>query len=120
MSRFLEFRLCANSIGEKIIGVRVYGTISDENRAINASQVGLQCARKGIGNIALVLEISSKYSVSILLGGNYLNTPETNRFTVKGSLGFISRSYSSYSFQFFLFLKRKVSSTTIWVKYNQL
>jgi hypothetical protein len=41
-----------------------------------------------IGSIVPELETSSKCFVSILPGGNYLNTPDTQRFSVKGSFGF--------------------------------
>jgi hypothetical protein len=74
----------------EIIGVKgVYGTISDENRAINASGLVYNAPEKvyweysaGIGNIFKVLRIDFAWR------GNYLNTPDTNRFTVKGSFGF--------------------------------
>ena len=67
----------------------VYGTISDENRAINASGLIYNAPEKGyweysagIGNIFKVFRIDFAWR------GNYLNTPDTNRFTVKGSFGF--------------------------------
>jgi hypothetical protein len=74
----------------EIIGAKgVYGTISDENRAINASGLVYSAPEKvyweysaGIGNIFKVFRIDFAWR------GNYLNTPETNRFTVKGSFGF--------------------------------
>jgi hypothetical protein len=74
----------------EIIGVKgVYGTISDENRAINASGLVYNAPEKvyweysaGIGNIFKVLRIDFSWR------GNYLNTPDTNRFAVKGSFGF--------------------------------
>ncbi|MGO4817865.1 DUF5686 family protein [Flavobacterium sp. W22_SRS_FP1] len=74
----------------EIIGVKgVYGTISDENRAINASGLVYSAPEKvyweysaGIGNIFKVLRIDFSWR------GNYLNTPDTNRFAVKGSFGF--------------------------------
>jgi hypothetical protein len=54
-----------NSIGE-IIGCKgVYGTISDENRAINASGL-VYSAPENWGTAQL--EISSRYCVSILHG----------------------------------------------------
>jgi hypothetical protein len=74
----------------EIIGVKgVYGTISDENRAINASGLVYNAPERGyweysagIGNIFKVFRIDFSFR------GNYLNTPDSNRFTVKGSFGF--------------------------------
>ncbi|MFV8322269.1 DUF5686 family protein [Flavobacterium sp. LB3P21] len=74
----------------EIVSVKgVYGTISDENRAINASGLIYNAPEKGyweysagIGNIFKVFRIDFSWR------GNYLNTPDTNRFTVKGSFGF--------------------------------
>jgi hypothetical protein len=74
----------------EIISVKgVYGSISDENRAINASGLIYNAPEKGyweysagIGNIFKVIRIDFAWR------GNYLNTPDTNRFTVKGSFGF--------------------------------
>lgn len=74
----------------EIIGVKgVYGTISDENRAINASGLVYNAPEEvyweysaGIGNIFKVFRIDFSWR------GNYLNTPDTNRFAVKGSFGF--------------------------------
>ena len=74
----------------EIISVKgVYGSISDENRAINASGLIYNAPEKGyweysagIGNIFKVFRIDFAWR------GNYLNVPETNRFTVKGSFGF--------------------------------
>ncbi|WP_035673979.1 DUF5686 and carboxypeptidase-like regulatory domain-containing protein [Flavobacterium sp. 83] len=74
----------------EIIGVKgVYGTISDANRAINASGLTYNAPdnvyweyHAGIGNIFKVFRIDFAWR------GNYLNTPDTNRFSVKGSFGF--------------------------------
>ncbi|RTY89746.1 carboxypeptidase-like regulatory domain-containing protein [Flavobacterium sp. RSP46] len=74
----------------EIISVKgVYGSISDENRAINASGLIYNAPEKGyweysagIGNIFKVFRIDFAWR------GNYVNVPETNRFTVKGSFGF--------------------------------
>lgn len=67
----------------------VYGTISDANRAINASGLNYNAPEKvyweysaGIGNIFKVLRIDFAWR------GNYLNMPDANRFSIKGSLGF--------------------------------
>jgi hypothetical protein len=74
----------------EIIGVKgVYGTISDENRAINASGLVYNAPENvyweysaGIGNIFKVFRIDFSWR------GNYLNTPDTHRFAIKGSFGF--------------------------------
>ncbi len=67
----------------------VYGSISDENRAINASGLVYNAPEKGyweysagIGNIFKIFRIDFAWRA------NYLNVPETNRFTIKGSFGF--------------------------------
>jgi hypothetical protein len=74
----------------EIVGVKgVYGTITDENRAINASGLIYNAPSKpyweysaGIGNIFKVFRIDFAWR------GNYRNLPETNNFSVKGSFGF--------------------------------
>ena len=74
----------------EIIGARaVYGNISDANRAINASGLTYVAPENvyweysaGIGNIFKVFRIDFAWR------GNYLNTPDTQRFSVKGSFGF--------------------------------
>ena len=74
----------------EIIGARgVYGTISDANRAINASGLVYNAPENmyweysaGIGNIFKVFRIDFAWR------GNYLNTPDAQNFSVKGSFGF--------------------------------
>ena len=74
----------------EIIGIRgVYGTISDENRAINASGLNYVAPEKpyweysaGIGNIFKVFRIDCAWRA------NYRDLPDTNNFTIKGSFGF--------------------------------
>lgn len=74
----------------EIIGIKgVYGTISDENRAINASGLIYQSPEKpyweynaGIGNIFKVFRIDFAWRA------NYRDVPDTNNFTIKGSFGF--------------------------------
>jgi hypothetical protein len=74
----------------EIIVVRgVYGTVSDANRAINASGLEYLAPENvyweysaGIGNIFKVFRIDFAWR------GSYLNTPDTQRFSVKGSFGF--------------------------------
>jgi hypothetical protein len=74
----------------EFIGVRAaYGTVSDANRAINAS--GLEYVapenvyweyNAGVGNIFKVFRLDFSWR------GSYLDTPNANKFTVKGSFGF--------------------------------
>lgn len=74
----------------EIVGVKtVYGSISDENKAINASGLVYNAPENGyweysagIGNIFKVFRIDFAWR------GNYLNAPEAQKFTVKGSFGF--------------------------------
>jgi len=74
----------------EIVGVRgVYGTVSDENRLINASGLIYQAPEKpyweysaGIGNIFKVFRLDFAWR------GNYRDIPDTSNFTVKGSFGF--------------------------------
>ncbi|HEU4496414.1 MAG TPA: DUF5686 family protein [Flavobacterium sp.] len=75
----------------EIIGIKgVYGTISDENRAINAQTAIPYTApdevyweyHAGIGNIFKVLRIDFAWR------GSYLDLPDANRFAVKASFGF--------------------------------
>ncbi len=74
----------------EIIGIKgVYGTISDENKAINASGLVYKAPEKpyweynaGIGNIFKVFRLDFAWR------GNYRNLPETHNFTIKGSFGF--------------------------------
>jgi hypothetical protein len=86
----------------EIIGVRgVYGTISDANRGINASGLQYMAPENvyweysaGIGNIFKVFRIDFAWR------GNYLNTPDTQRFSVKGSL-ILFRAISSLHYIFY-------------------
>ncbi|MNX83347.1 hypothetical protein D3C86_1151080 [compost metagenome] len=75
----------------EIIGIKgVYGTISDENRAINAQTAIPYTApddlyweyHAGVGNIFKVLRIDFAWR------GSYLNLPDANKFAVKASFGF--------------------------------
>jgi hypothetical protein len=74
----------------EIVGLRgVYGTVSDENKAINASGLIYQAPEKpyweysaGIGNIFKVFRLDFAWRA------NYRDIPDTNNFTVKGSFGF--------------------------------
>jgi len=75
----------------EIIAVKsVYGSLSDENKTINASNIINYTSPKkpyfeysaGIGNIFKVFRIDFSWR------GNYRNIPEVPNFTVKGSFGF--------------------------------
>ncbi|MEY2868830.1 MAG: hypothetical protein RIR01_1293 [Bacteroidota bacterium] len=74
----------------EIIGAKgVYGTVSDANKAINASGLtyvapenGYWEYSAGIGNIFKVFRIDFTWR------GNYLNTPDAQKFSVKGTFGF--------------------------------
>jgi hypothetical protein len=74
----------------EIIGIRAaYGTISDENIKINASDIQYLAPTKpyweygfGIGNIFKVFRLDFAWR------GNYRDVPETSNFTIKGSFGF--------------------------------
>ena len=74
----------------EIVGVKgVYGTVSDENKFINASGLVYRAPQDvyweyhaGIGNIFKVLRIDFAWR------GSYLTIPDANKFTVKASFGF--------------------------------
>ncbi|WP_456312909.1 DUF5686 family protein [Pseudomonas shirazensis] len=74
----------------EFVGVKgVYGTISTANREINASDQVYNAPENvyweynaGIGNIFKVFRIDFSWR------GSYLNTPDANKFAVKGSFGF--------------------------------
>ncbi len=74
----------------EIIGVNaVYGTISDQNKAINASNLIYISPEKpyfeysaGIGNIFKFFRLDASWR------GNYKDIPGANNFTIKGSVGF--------------------------------
>lgn len=74
----------------EIVGVKgVVGSISDENMAINASNINYTAPTKGyyeysvgIGNIFKVLRIDFSWR------GNYKHLPSDNNFVIKGAFGF--------------------------------
>lgn len=74
----------------EIVGIKgVYGTVSDENRFINASGLVYRAPEDiyweyhaGIGNIFKVLRIDFAWR------GSYLDIPDANKFTIKASFGF--------------------------------
>jgi hypothetical protein len=74
----------------EIVGIRgVYGTISDSNRALNASDLtyiapenGYWEYSAGIGNIFKVFRLDVSWR------GTYRSMPDANKFAIKGSFGF--------------------------------
>ena len=74
----------------EIVGVRgVYGTISEENKAINASGLLYNAPEKpyweysaGVGNIFKVFRLDFTWR------GNYRDVPDASNFSIKGSFGF--------------------------------
>jgi hypothetical protein len=93
----------------------VYGTISDANRGINASGLQYMAPENvyweysaGIGNIFKVL-------YRFCLERNYLNTPDTQRFSVKGSLDFILELFPAVHYIFMPNLGIK-GCRSIWAK----
>ncbi|PKB17165.1 DUF5686 and carboxypeptidase-like regulatory domain-containing protein [Flavobacterium sp. 5] len=74
----------------EIIGVKgVYGTVSDDNKAINASGLTYTAPENvyweynaGIGNIFKILRVDFSWR------GGYLDVPNANKFAVKASIGF--------------------------------
>ncbi|WP_281297453.1 DUF5686 and carboxypeptidase-like regulatory domain-containing protein [Flavobacterium limnophilum] len=67
----------------------IYGTVSDENRTINASGLVYNAPEKvyweysaGIGNIFKFFRVDFSWR------GNYLEMPDANKFAVKISMGF--------------------------------
>ncbi|WP_276974094.1 DUF5686 family protein, partial [Flavobacterium filum] len=74
----------------EIVGIKgVIGTVSDANRALNASGLTYLAPEKpyweysvGVGNIFKVFRIDCSWR------GNYRNLPDANKFAIKGSFGF--------------------------------
>ncbi|HNP33430.1 MAG TPA: DUF5686 family protein [Flavobacterium sp.] len=74
----------------EIIGVKgIYGTVSDENRAINASGLIYKAPERpyweynaGIGNIFKVFRLDFAWR------GDYRDLPGASNFTIKGEFGF--------------------------------
>ncbi len=74
----------------EIVGVKgVWGEISDENKALNASNISYLAPDKpyieynvGIGNIFKVFRLDFSWR------GNYRDVPNANNFAIKGAFGF--------------------------------
>lgn len=73
----------------ELVGVKaVWGSISDENIALNASNITYVAPEKGyfeysvgVGNIFKVLRLDFSWR------GNYRNIPDTNNFVIKAAVG---------------------------------
>jgi hypothetical protein len=66
------------------IGVRgVYGTISDANRGINASGLQYMAPENVYWEYSAGINIFKVFRIDFAWRGNYLNTPDTQRFSVK-------------------------------------
>ncbi|WP_394345975.1 DUF5686 family protein [Flavobacterium humi] len=74
----------------EIVGVKaVYGSVSDQNRAINASGLNYMAPVNGYWEYhAGVANIFKVFRIDFAWRGSYLNLPDANKFTVKGSFGF--------------------------------
>ncbi|MCW4468738.1 DUF5686 and carboxypeptidase regulatory-like domain-containing protein [Flavobacterium sp. MFBS3-15] len=74
----------------EIIGIKgVYGTVSDDNIRLNASNIQYRAPEDvyweyhaGVGNIFKVFRLDFAWR------GSYLNLPDANKFAIKGSFGF--------------------------------
>jgi hypothetical protein len=74
----------------EVIGFRaVYGEISDENIAVNASSIVYQAPEDiywewsvGVGNIFKIFRLDFNFR------GNYLDNPEARKFGITGTFGF--------------------------------
>ena len=75
----------------ELVGARaVWGEISEENKALNASGIPLRAPNKaryyeysvGVGNILKFLSIEAHFR------GNYFDVPESRSFAVTASFGF--------------------------------
>lgn len=74
----------------EIVGLKmVYGSVSDENKAINASGINYLAPTKGYweyhAGIANILKV---FRIDFAWRGNYLELPEAKKFTVKAGFGF--------------------------------
>jgi uncharacterized protein DUF5686/carboxypeptidase-like protein len=74
----------------EIIGVKgVYGSVSDENKAINASGLTYRAPVDGYWEYhAGVGNIFKCFRLDFCWRGSYLNLPDANKFGIKGSFGF--------------------------------
>lgn len=74
----------------EIVGIKaVYGSISEENIAINASGIKYQAPTKGYWEYSAgIANIFKVFRIDFAWRGSYLDLPDANKFTVKGSFGF--------------------------------
>lgn len=74
----------------EIVGIKaVYGSVSDENKAINASGINYLAPTKGYWEYhAGVANIFKVFRIDFAWRGNYLELPDAKKFTIKGGFGF--------------------------------
>lgn len=74
----------------EIVGVKaVYGSVSDENKAMNASNITYRAPVDGYWEYnAGVGNIFKCFRLDFCWRGSYLNLPDANKFGIKGSFGF--------------------------------
>jgi hypothetical protein len=74
----------------EIVGLKmVYGSVSDENKAINASGINYLAPTKGYWEYhAGVANILKVFRIDFAWRGNYLELPDAKKFTVKAGFGF--------------------------------
>ncbi len=74
----------------EIVGVKaVYGSVSDENKALNASGLTYLAPSHGYWEYhAGVANIFKVFRIDFAWRGTYLELPDAKKFTVKGSFGF--------------------------------
>ncbi|MES2812534.1 MAG: DUF5686 family protein [Bacteroidota bacterium] len=74
----------------EIVGFKaVYGSVSDENKAINASGLTYLAPTKGYWEYhAGIANIFKVFRIDFAWRGNYLELPDAKKFTIKGGFGF--------------------------------
>jgi len=74
----------------EIVGVKgVYGNVSDENRAINASGLIYRAPEDGYWEYSAgIANIFKVFRIDFSWRGSYLDLPDAQKFAVKGSFGF--------------------------------
>ncbi len=74
----------------EIIGIKaIYGNVSKDNMLLNASGIAYQAPTSGYWEYhAGIANIFKVFRIDFAWRGSYLNLPDANKFTVKGSFGF--------------------------------